>query len=141
MQKNKFRPSGPTRGSTGIFTCCPSTAPFGTQCFRLMINSCRTSIASNPARSDVPYRTTLVCQQPTPACQLSYPHQATTLMSSFPVDGSFSPRSMKKEEIRSEELEAKLHTCWGISQRIGLALRQCLLGWLNTLLFSHLRTE
>ncbi|KAL2225086.1 UNVERIFIED_CONTAM: hypothetical protein Sindi_2965700, partial [Sesamum indicum] len=24
-----LRPSGPTRGSTGIFTCCPSTTPFG----------------------------------------------------------------------------------------------------------------
>ncbi|GMJ07798.1 hypothetical protein HRI_005300800 [Hibiscus trionum] len=22
-------PEGPTRGSTGIFTCCPSTTPFG----------------------------------------------------------------------------------------------------------------
>ncbi|KAI5424420.1 hypothetical protein KIW84_030564 [Lathyrus oleraceus] len=24
-----LRPSGPTRGSTGILTCCPSTTPFG----------------------------------------------------------------------------------------------------------------
>ncbi|CAN1824627.1 hypothetical protein LINPERHAP1_LOCUS30844 [Linum perenne] len=31
----------------------------------------------------------MLCQQPTPVCQLSYPHQATYLMSSFPTGRRF----------------------------------------------------
>ena len=46
------------------------------------------------------------CQHPTLACKLSYPHQATTLMSSFPTGGLF-PFPLINEEGRSRLILSK----------------------------------